>query len=154
LKAIFEGRVYGMARYAQDDSILTMALAGYEAEKTKIEAAIAEIRTELGRRGSARGAVTSETGVTRKRTLSAAARRRIALAQKKRWAAIKNAKSAPPKPKRTLSAAGRKAIVEALRKRWAAVREAKARKSAPRPKGRKAVVKAPKPPVQSATTTA
>jgi hypothetical protein len=61
--------------------------------------------------------------------MSAAARRRIALAQKKRWAAYKaehGAKAAaPPKAKkRVISAAGRARIVAATKKRWAAYRKA------------------------------
>jgi hypothetical protein len=65
--------------------------------------------------------------------MSAAARKRIALAQKKRWAVYKAehgtkpaaSKAAAPKPhKRTLSAAGRARIVAATKKRWAAFRKA------------------------------
>jgi hypothetical protein len=73
--------------------------------------------------------------------MSASARRRIAAAQRKRWAAVKNAKAAPPKPKHKLSAAGRRAIIEATKKRWAAVRAAKAKAAKPR-----------KPAVQAAPT--
>ena len=69
--------------------------------------------------------------------MSASARRRIAAAQRKRWAALKNAQAAPPKPKRKLSAAGRRAIIEATKKRWAAIRAAKA-KAAGKPKASKA----------------
>jgi hypothetical protein len=53
------------------------------------------------------------------RTLSAAARRKISLAQKARWA---KARGQAPKAKRTMSAAGRKRIAAAQRARWAAVR--------------------------------
>ena len=127
-----------MARHAlADQGLLSMALVGYESEKAKIEAVIAEIRAELAQRSPGRPrAVASETAPAslRKRTMSTSARRRIAIAQKKRWAAFKKAKATPVKPKRKLSAAGRKAIIEAVRKRWAAVRKAKAQKS----KGRKA----------------
>ena len=66
-------------------------------------------------------------------TLSASARKRIAAAQRKRWAAVRaqgkgvaTAKAAGPK-KRKLSAAGRKAIIAATKKRWAAVRKAAAK---------------------------
>src|ERR1039458_3650373 len=54
-------------------------------------------------------------------TLSAAARKKISLAQKKRWA---KAKGQASKPKRTMSAAGRKRIAAAQRARWAKVRAA------------------------------
>jgi len=47
--------------------------------------------------------------------MSAAARRKITLAQKARWS---KAKGHAPKPKRTISAAGRKRIAAAQRARW------------------------------------
>jgi len=55
-------------------------------------------------------------------TMSAAARRKISVAQKARWA---KAKSQAPKPKRTMSAAGRKRIAAAARARWAKFRAVK-----------------------------
>jgi hypothetical protein len=66
--------------------------------------------------------------------MSAAARKRIALAQKKRWAAYKadhgtkaaTPKSAPEPKKRVISEAGRARIVAATKKRWAAFRKAQA----------------------------
>ena len=66
--------------------------------------------------------------------MSAAARKRIAKAQRKRWAAAKKEsgiadKTAKPeaKPKRKLTAEGRKRISEATKKRWALVRAAAAK---------------------------
>ncbi len=115
---------------AQAD-LLAMALVGYEREKAKIEAAIADIRNQLGLRGRGRpksAAATTSQAAPGKRTLSPAARRRIAAAQRKRWAVIKG-KSAPAKPKRKLSAAGRRAIIEATKKRWAAFHKSKAKKA-------------------------
>jgi hypothetical protein len=55
-------------------------------------------------------------------TMSAAARRKISVAQKARWA---KAKSRTPKPKRTMSAAGRRRIAAAARARWKKFRAAK-----------------------------
>ena len=55
-------------------------------------------------------------------TMSAAARRKISLAQKARWA---KAKGQAPKPKRTISAAGRRRIAAAQRARWAKVKAGK-----------------------------
>lgn len=65
-----------------------MALVGYELEKQKIEQKIRDIQARLGmKRGSVGGGAPSLDGApARKRVLSAAARRRIAMAQKKRWA--------------------------------------------------------------------
>jgi len=53
------------------------------------------------------------------RTMSAAGRRRISLAQKARWA-----KQRTVKPQRTISAAGRRRIAAAQRARWAKVKRA------------------------------
>ena len=53
------------------------------------------------------------------RTMSAAGRKRISLAQKARWA---KARGQAPQAKRKMSAAGRKRIAAAQRARWARVR--------------------------------
>jgi hypothetical protein len=54
-----------------------------------------------------------------RRTLSAAARRRISLAQKARWAKqAVNGRPNSAKPKRTMSAAARRKIAAAQRARW------------------------------------
>jgi hypothetical protein len=61
----------------------------------------------------------SSNGSNRGRhSMSAAARRKISLAQKARWAKQKQAL----KPKRTISVAGRKRIAAAQRVRWAKVK--------------------------------
>ena len=62
--------------------------------------------------------------------MSAAARKRISDAQRKRWAESKGMSqptvaSKAPKRKRKLSAAGRRAIRAATKKRWAAFHAAK-----------------------------
>jgi hypothetical protein len=57
--------------------------------------------------------------------MSAAARERIATAQRKRWAAYHKGQKAPAQ-KRQLSPAARKRIADATRKRWAAYRAQKA----------------------------
>jgi len=109
-----------------DQQLLAMALLGYEAQKAKLDAAIADIQAELGQGASS---ARSEPPICRKRTMSAAGRRRIAAAQRKRWAAIHNAKTKPKAAKRKLSSGGRKAIAAAARRRWAAVRKSKQRVS-------------------------
>ncbi len=70
----------------QDEATLQMALVGYELEKGKIEEKIREIQRQLGRRAKPAAAAGGTAEAPRKRVLSAAARKRIALAQKKRWA--------------------------------------------------------------------
>jgi len=74
-----------------DTALLQAALVGYQAEKEKIENAIAEIRKQLG--GWASGGKLAASARTRK-PMSAAARKRIAAAQKKRWAAFRKGKKA------------------------------------------------------------
>jgi hypothetical protein len=116
------------------NDLLAMALIGYEAAKAKINATIAEIEAKLGRRGPVRPrAATDGAATPAKRTMSAAGRKRIAAAQRKRWAVTKAqgksaAKPATPK-KRKMSAAARKRIGEATRKRWAAYRKAGGKKA-------------------------
>src|SRR5580704_5550306 len=63
------------------------------------------------------------------RTISAAGRKRISLAQKARWAAARKESKPPAPAKRTMSASARKKIALAQRKRWAEVR-AQAKKAA------------------------
>jgi hypothetical protein len=77
----------------------------------------------------------SEPGITKpKRTVSATSRRKMALAQKARWAGIRKksqpvaaaiAKTGSTPAKSKISAAGRKRIAAASRARWAAFRAAK-----------------------------
>lgn len=113
-----------------DKSLLAMALVGYQAQIGKINAAIAEIQARLGHRGPGRPTASTDGAAPKKRTMSTSARRRIAAAQRKRWAAVKQAKSATkPAKKRKMSAAARKRIGEATRKRWAAFRKAGGKKA-------------------------
>jgi len=63
-----------------------------------------------------------------KRIISAASRRKMARAQKARWAKVKAGNVipiAPKRAKRTISAAGRKRIAAAARARWKKFRAAK-----------------------------
>ena len=121
-----------MARQAgTNQDLLVMALVGYEAEKARIDGAIRTIQAQLGHRGPGRPKAATDVAAPAKRVLSASARQRIAAAQRKRWAAVRQAKAQPAKAKRKLCAAGRRAIVEATRKRWAAVRKAAAKKPKP-----------------------
>jgi hypothetical protein len=114
----------------QDTELLEAALIGYQQKRAEIERKIAELRSQIGGHPAAKpaSAAAGEAPAPKKRTMSAAARRRIALAQKKRWAAYKAGpavKSAAPKAKkRVISAAGRARIVAATKKRWAAYRKA------------------------------
>jgi len=101
--------------------IITAAIVGFEAEKKRIDDQIAELRGLLTS-GAPEPAAPAPPRRTR-RKMSAAGRKAIAEAQRKRWAAKKAAEGAAPKvvskPKRKLSAAGRKAIIAATKRRWA-----------------------------------
>jgi len=75
-------------RRTSDPATLAMALVGYELEKQKIDEKIRQIRAQLGGRIS--GLATTNSGSAKaagpRRTLSVSARKRIAAAQRKRWA--------------------------------------------------------------------
>jgi hypothetical protein len=108
--------------------LIAAAIEGYEAQKSRIDGTIAELRAMLPG-GHTEAAATPAAPKQKRRKMSAAARRRIAEAQRKRWAEAKKAtEPAPqgaPKPKRKLSAAGKRRIIAATKKRWAAVRAAR-----------------------------
>jgi len=73
------------------------------------------------------GEATPEAAKPGRRTMSASARRKIAAAQRARWARVRGEaapKVAKPK-KRRMSAAGRAAISAAAKARWARARAAK-----------------------------
>lgn len=116
----------------------------------EIETLIAEIDAEIARLQQARALLagsqvrttTASAKKPAKLKLSAAARERIAAAQRKRWAKANNAmKTAPvkaakkvaaPAKIRGMSAAARKRIAAAQRKRWAGIKAAEeATKKAP-----------------------
>jgi hypothetical protein len=82
-----KGEHMARGKTAEDLTTLQMALVGYEIERRKIEDKIREIQAQLKGKTSAvsaGGAPRKSAGV--KRVLSPAARKRIASAQKRRWA--------------------------------------------------------------------
>jgi len=117
--------------------ILTAAILGMEVQKEKLDAKIAELRAILSG-GPTEPAATPEPAKRKRRKMSAAGRKAIAEAQRKRWAAAKvQAEAATPepaKPKRRLTAAARAKLVANLKKARAAKAakaKAAARKAAP-----------------------
>jgi hypothetical protein len=74
-----------------DNELLGAALVGYQSLLRTINEKIQEIRSEL--RGPEKAVVASDD-VTPKRQMSAGARKRMATAQKKRWAAYRAQKTA------------------------------------------------------------
>jgi hypothetical protein len=107
-----------------DREMLEAALAGFQHRLEEIDQRMAEVKAMLG--GKAAPAADRDAGTPgrKRRKMSAAARARIAAAQRKRWAAAKAGQPTAPK-KRRLSAAGRKRIIEATKKRWAEFRASK-----------------------------
>jgi hypothetical protein len=96
-----------MARHSTvDRSILEAALIGLEQQKAHIESKTAEIRRRLRGLGEPKGE--AAPGTRAKRVLSPAARKRIADATKKRWAAYRAAKAAQAGGKRPGRKAARK----------------------------------------------
>lgn len=91
---------------------LTVVVQQLKRERESAQKQIQRIDAALAVLGSPSSNGTSHT-------MSAAARRRISLAQKARWAKQKAAT-----PKRTISAAGRRRIAAAQRARWAKVKRA------------------------------
>ncbi len=80
-------------------------------------------KTEIERYSAALAALGSSKLGGQRRTLSAAARRKISLAQKARWA--KQNRQAVARPKRPVSAAARRKMAAAQRARWAKVKGSK-----------------------------
>jgi hypothetical protein len=108
---------------------MEMALIGYEAERQRIKAVMAAIRKQVDGR-VAPPALVGEPKP--RRNLSAAAKRRIAAAQRKRWAAFhadQKSGTAKTAPGRKLSAADKAKLTRNLAQARAA-KAAKARRIA------------------------
>jgi hypothetical protein len=75
----------------EDTSLLEAALVGYQAELTRITAAIADLQKRLGKRrdGHVPGTLAKAPAARQMHRISAEGRARIAEAQRKRWAASK-----------------------------------------------------------------
>ena len=87
-------------------------------ERVRLEDQLHRITAAITAFGSVYLHGTKAVAGRKKGTMSAAARKKISLAQKARWAKQKGT------PKRTISAAGRKRIAAAQRARWARVKRA------------------------------
>jgi len=72
-------------RLRQDTSLLSAALIGYQQKRAEIDKAIADLTVRLDGKHSAT-ADTNSNPVRQRKPFSAAARKRMAAAQKKRWA--------------------------------------------------------------------
>lgn len=94
---------------------LSVVVTQLKKERERLQKEAQRIDAALAALGSV-----SANGSSRRHSMSAAARRKISLAQKARWA-----KQRAPRPKRTISAAGRRRIAAAQRARWAKVKREK-----------------------------
>jgi hypothetical protein len=92
----------------------------------EVEAEIAKLQSIAQVLRGFEGSTSSATNGRKPYTMSAAARKKISLAQKKRWAksATNGNEVNPARPKRTISAAGRRRIAAAQRARWAKLKKA------------------------------
>ncbi len=117
------------------------ALKGLSSFVSELKARRANLADELGNIDSTLAALGklgggsshTEPGITKpKRIISAASRRKMALAQKARWASVRKqsqpvvvAKTGSAPAKRTMSASARRKIAAAQKARWAKFRAAK-----------------------------
>jgi hypothetical protein len=102
---------------------LAAVLKDLQQERSRLDQVIQVIGDLIGR---------NRTGIRAKpkgpkRTLSAAARRKISTAQKARWAKTRSASSTPV---RTMSQSARNKIAAAQRARWAKSRQRQEKKAA------------------------
>jgi hypothetical protein len=107
---------------------LGIIIAQLENQKNAIETALSalrEIDAEPTTAAHVEAAATPEASTTRRKQFSAASRKKMALAQKARWAKIKGEVeplTIPtqefPKAKRKISAEGLQRIIAATKKRW------------------------------------
>jgi len=115
---------YEMALARLTNEIIDAAIFGFQEQKKMLDIRIAELQAM---RTGAKEA-TPEEAPSPRRKMSAAGRKAIAAAQRKRWAENKDNSTAPVKSarkgKRRLSAEGKANIVAALKKRWAAKKAA------------------------------
>ena len=109
--------------------IIAAAIKGYLAQKAEIDSQIAELRNMLDGGSKETAAMPSETGTGKRKKFSLASRKKMAAAQRARYAKLRGesepTEAATTKRKRKMSAAGRKAISMAAKKRWKAIKAAK-----------------------------
>src|ERR1039458_8160349 len=113
-EVVLETNTYMPTRLTNE--IIAAAIDGYEGQKKRIDQQLAELRAMLSG-GPAETAPTPEAPKHKRRRMSAAGRRAVAEAQRKRWARIRGESepSAPattkaPKAKRRIR--DRKSVVE------------------------------------------
>ena len=106
--------------------LLELALKGLEAERTKIDHEILQVKSQLNPRpATAQTAIAGTSTPPKTRRMSAAARKKISEAMKRRYAELNSGK------RRTagshLTEAGRRRLSDLMKKRWAEKRRGKSR---------------------------
>ena len=106
--------------------LLELALKGLEAERVTIDDEITQIKSQLNPRpATAQTATAGSSAPPKKRTMSAAARKKISEAMKRRYAELNFGKRQSAGSH--LTAAGRKRLSDLMKKRWAEKRRGKSR---------------------------
>lgn len=75
-----------ISKSLEENAFLMAALEGLEMQKERIEAQITQVRSMLGGKKPKGPKAAVAAAPAKKRKLSAAARKRIGIAQKRRWA--------------------------------------------------------------------
>ena len=106
--------------------LLELALKGLQAERAKIDDEIAQITSQLNPRpATAQTATAGRSTPLKKRRMSAAARKKISEAMKRRYAELNSGKRQSAGSR--LTEAGRKRLSDLMKKRWAEKRRGKSR---------------------------
>ena len=112
------------------EEIINAAIEGFKARKTHLNQQISDLRGML-ESDSAQAGTAAKPASRKRGRMSAAGRRRIAMAQKARWARVRgeskpeSVKVKTRKPKRRISEEGMKRIIAATKRRWRLQRAAK-----------------------------
>src|SRR5439155_9297863 len=110
----------GEAKVPDSTRLLELALKGLEAERAKIDDEIAQITSQLNPRPATAQTATagSSTPLKKRRmSVSAAARKKISEAMKRRYAELNSGKRQSAGSR--LTEAGRKRLSDLMKKRWA-----------------------------------
>src|SRR5436309_15354977 len=115
----------GEAKVPDNTRLLELALKGLEAERAKIDDEIAQITSQLNPRpATAQTATAGRSTPLKKRRMSAAARKNISEAMKRRYAELNSGRQ---RAGSRLTEAGRKRLSDLMKKRWAEKRRGKSR---------------------------
>ena len=106
--------------------LLELALKGLEAERATVDDEIAQIKSQLNPRpATAQSATAGISTPPKTRRMSAAARKKISEAMKRRYAELNSGKRQNAGSR--LTEAGRKRLSDLMKKRWAEKRRGKSR---------------------------